>query len=50
MADYKRIDVHEVGEVAVVRFRDQKIVEDVLIQELGRELFELVEVERRTKI
>jgi anti-sigma B factor antagonist len=48
--EYQRIDVNEVGSVTVVRFKDQKILEDDLIQELGRELFELVEVEKRTKI
>ena len=50
MAEYKRLDVNEVGDVTVVRFRDQKIIEDINIQELGRELFELLEVEKREKL
>ena len=50
MAEYQRLDVNEVGDVTVVRFRDQKIIEDINIQELGRELFELVEVEKREKL
>ncbi|NQU25659.1 MAG: STAS domain-containing protein [Candidatus Nealsonbacteria bacterium] len=50
MAEHKRLDVNEVGDVAVIRFRDQKIIEDINIQELGRELFELVEVEKREKL
>ncbi|HUT11329.1 MAG TPA: STAS domain-containing protein [Thermoguttaceae bacterium] len=50
MAEYQRLDVNEVGEVTVVRFRDQKIIEDINIQELGRELFRLVEVENRGKL
>ena len=50
MAEYRRLDVSEVGDVTVVRFRDQKIIEDINIQELGRELFQLVEVENREKV
>ncbi len=50
MAEYRRLEVKEVGDVTVVRFRDQKIIEDINIQELGRELFQLVEVENREKI
>lgn len=50
MAEYQHLDVSEVGDVSVVRFRDHKITEDIRIQELGRELFQLVEVEHRPKI
>ncbi len=50
MAAYRRLDVNEVGEVAVVRFRDQKILDDLNIQELGQELFGLVEGENRSKL
>jgi len=50
MAEYRRLHVNEVGEVTVVRFRDQKIIEDINIQELGRELFRLVEVENCQKL
>mgnify|MGYP005831804251 CR=1 FL=1 len=50
MAEYRRLDVSEVGEVTVVRFRDHKIIEDINIQELGQELFQLVEVDRRKKL
>jgi len=50
MAAYRRLDVNEVGEVAVVRFRDQKILDDLNIQELGQELFGLVEAENRSKL
>jgi len=50
MAGYRRLDVNEVGDVAVVRFRDQKIIEDINIQELGHELFRLVEVDNHRKI
>ena len=49
MAEYRRLDVTEVGDVTVVRFRDQKILDDLNIQELGRELSQLVEVEGRAE-
>jgi anti-sigma B factor antagonist len=50
MAGYRRLEVSELGDVTVVRFRDQKIIEDINIQELGQELFHLVEVESRRKL
>jgi len=50
MAGYRRLDVKEVGDVAVVRFLDCKIIEDINIQELGQELFSLVEADKREKI
>ena len=50
MAGYRRLDVNEVGDVTVVRFRDQKIIEDINIQELGHELFRLVEEDNREKL
>ncbi|MCE5303821.1 MAG: STAS domain-containing protein [Planctomycetaceae bacterium] len=45
MTAYRRLDVTEVGDVTVVRFRDRKIVEDLNIQQLGQELFQLVELD-----
>jgi anti-sigma B factor antagonist len=50
MAGYRRLEVNEVGDVTVVRFRDQKIIEDINIQELGHEMFRLVEVDNRGKL
>jgi anti-sigma B factor antagonist len=50
MAGYRRLEVSELGDVTVIRFRDQKIIEDINIQELGQELFHLVEVESRKKL
>ena len=50
MVEYKRLDINEVGDVTVVRFRDQKIVEDINIQELGQEMFRLVESDNRKKL
>jgi anti-sigma B factor antagonist len=50
MTAYRRLDVNEVGDVTVVRFRDHKIVEDINIQQLGQEMFQLVEVDNRDKL
>ena len=50
MTTYRRLDINEVGDVTVVRFRDRKIVEDINIQELGAEMFQLIEEEKREKL
>lgn len=50
MTEFRRLEVNQVGDVTVVHFRDQKIIEDLGIQELGQELFTLVEVENRKKL
>ncbi len=50
MAGYERLDVSEVGDVTVVRFRDRKIIDDINIQELGQELFSLIEQDNRGKL
>lgn len=50
MTVHRRLQVSEVGDVTVVRFVDRKILDEASIQELGQELFNLVEVEKRTKL
>jgi len=50
MSEYRRLDVSEVGDVTVIRFRDHKIVDDVNIQELAQEMFQLTEKDHREKI
>src|SRR5512145_2037365 len=50
MSEYRRLDVKEVGDVTVIRFRDHKIVEDLNIQELAQEMFQLVEKDRHENI
>jgi anti-sigma B factor antagonist len=50
MTAYRRLDVNEVGDVTVVRFRDHKIIEDINIQELGQEMFRLVETDGRHRL
>ena len=49
MSNRNRIDVADLGEVSVVQFKDRKILDESNIQEMGRELFELVE-QKRAKI
>lgn len=46
----QRIDVSKTGDVSIVTFRDRKILDEAVIQELGAELFALVEVDNRKTI
>jgi anti-sigma B factor antagonist len=50
MSSQSRIDVSKVGDVTVVKFKDKKILDEVGIQELGAELFSLVEQQNRRAI
>jgi anti-anti-sigma factor len=50
MANHIRLDVAEVGEITVVHFNDRKILDANAIEELGGELFDLVEVENRQSL
>jgi len=50
MADPQRISVSEVGDVTVVQFVDRKILDESNIQDLGRELFHLVEEDGCKKV
>jgi len=50
MAAFRRLAITEVGEVTVVRFVDRKILDELNIQELGQELFQLVEIDHRSRI
>lgn len=50
MGVHRRLEVAEVGDVTVVRFVDRKILDDANIQEMGQELFQLVEEDQREKL
>lgn len=50
MTTYQRLEIDEVGDVTVVHFRDRRIVDDINIQQLGQELFQLVETDGRDKL
>ena len=51
MADPQRISCDMIDDdVAVVQFKDRKILDEGVIQDLGRELFGLVEEAKHKKI
>ena len=50
MASHRRLQVNQVGDVTVVRFVDRKILDEANIQELGQEMFRLVEDEQRARL
>ncbi len=50
MAVHRRVEISEVGDVTIVRFVDRKILEEANIQEMGHELFQLVESEGRRQL
>ena len=50
MATYRRLQLSEDGDVTVVRFADKKILDEASIQELGNELFSLVDEGKCTKL
>ncbi len=50
MSTPRRIKIHESGEVTVVTFVDSKIIDEAEIQELGQELYSLVERDGRKKV
>jgi anti-sigma B factor antagonist len=50
MAGHRRLAITEVGPVTVVRFADRRILDDANIQEIGQELYQLVEQEHREKL
>lgn len=50
MPTHRRIDVSREGEITVVRFVDRKLLDEAGVQELGLELFGLVEQDNRKAI
>jgi anti-sigma B factor antagonist len=50
MPVHRRVEVSEVGDVTVVRFVDRKILDTANIEELGDELFSLVENDGRKSL
>lgn len=50
MSDHRRLEVSEVGDVTVVKFKDRRILDATNIDELGTELFGLIEEENRQKL
>ena len=50
MSNLRRIEISESTNVSVIRFKDQKIIDPQAIQELGQELFDLIENDDRKKL
>ncbi len=50
MAAGRRIDVEEVGDVTIATFVDKKILDENNIQQIGSQLFALVEEDGRKRI
>ena len=50
MSDHQHINVSEIGDVTHIRFSDRKIIDGNSINELGDELFALVENENRKSL
>jgi len=50
MSTPRRIKINQSGQVTVVTFVDSKIIDEAEIQELGQELYDLVERDGRKKI
>lgn len=50
MTTFRRLELTEVGDVAVIRFVDYKILNETNIQALGQELFRVVEKEGHHKL
>ena len=50
MTEFRCLDVTEIGDVTVVRFRNRRITEDIDIEEFGNEMFSLVETDKREKL
>ena len=46
----RRLEISEVGDVTVVRFVDRKILDATNIEELGSELFALIEEDHRKSL
>ncbi|HEX3657858.1 MAG TPA: STAS domain-containing protein [Pirellulales bacterium] len=50
MAARRRLEVSQMGDVTVVRFVDRRILDESNIHEMGQEMFQLVEEEKRQKL
>ena len=46
MSDRKRMAVTKVGDLAIVRFSDRKIVDSANIEEMGEEMFSIVDKDK----
>ena len=47
---HRRLDIEEVGDVTIAKFVDKKILDETYIQDVGDELFDLVEKHYKIKL
>lgn len=50
LGEFRHIDAYDVDDVTVVHFKESRITDDLGIQELGQELFSLVDGANRTRL
>jgi anti-sigma B factor antagonist len=50
MLEHRRLEISEIGDVTVVRFLDRRILDVTNIEELGAELFALIEKDHRKNV
>jgi anti-sigma B factor antagonist len=50
MAEERRLLVEPVNDITVVTFKDKKILDEAVIQDVGDELFDLVDKQYKTKL
>jgi anti-sigma B factor antagonist len=50
MSVNRRLNVSDVGDVTVVRFVDRRILDEANIQEMGQELFQIVEEQGKKQL
>ncbi len=50
MSAIQRLEIQEIDDVTVIRFRDARITHPMEIEELGRQLYQALEVKNCTKL
>ena len=50
MSAIRRLEIQDIGDVTVVRFRDPRITDPVEIEELGRQLYQVLEFKNCSKL
>ncbi len=50
MSTIQRLEIQEIGDVTVIRFRDPRVTNPLEIDELGRELYRVLEFKNCAKL
>jgi len=48
--DSRRLDIEEVGDVTIAKFVDKKILDETIIQNIGNQMFGIVDEDKKSKI